>query len=611
MRKLWVISVALLSGCVLAACGGGGSSNNAAETTNGGSSANKGGTYKVGWEQAFSFTDNFDPTGEYLGDAITIYSNLLVRTLVGYNHVAGLAGNKLVPDIATSVPQPTNGGKTYTFTLKKGIRFGPPVNRAVTSKDILYSFERMAKPKNGAQYGFYYDVIKGFTDYGAGKAKTISGIETPSANKIIFNLTVPTGDFLYRVSMPATGPIPQEVAKCFEGRPGAYGKDLVSSGPYMIAGAQSVKISSCSALKPMSGFDGQTHLQLVRNPNYDPASDSTAARQNLPDTFEWLVNTNAIDILDQVASGTLQDEISTIPVQVLRSYATDPSKKASLHLNSGDRTWYITMNLTQPPFDDIHVRKAMNWVMDKHALIQAWGGPTVGKAAHHIVPDTLFDNQLAEYDPYATPEDQGDVAKAKQALQGSKYGNGMCTASACKNVYLLADARVVDTKMLPVIESDAKKIGITFAVHTIKGAYPTLQTPSRNIPISERPGWGKDFADPLTFFTPLFNGRTIIPNGNTNYSLVGITPSQCVKLHIKGNCRNVPSVDSQIDKCAELIGQSRLTCYENLDKTMMTDVVPWVPYLWSFAQHVTSQNVTKWEFDQFGGSTAYAHVAVK
>src|SRR5262245_10643995 len=270
MRNLWVVSVALLSGCVLAA--GGGSSNNASET-NGGSAAGKGGTYKVGWEQAFSFTDNFDPTGEYLGDGITIFSNLLVRTLVGYNHVAGIAGNKLVPDIATEVPKPTNGGKTYAFTLKKGIRFGPPGNRDVTSKDILYSVERMAKPRTGAQYGFYYDVIKGFTDYGAGKASTISGIETPSPNKIVFNLTVPTGDFLYRVSMPATGPIPSEVAKCFEGRPGAYGKDVVSTGPYMIAGAGDVKISSCAALKPMSGFDGQTHLNLVRNPNYKPATD--------------------------------------------------------------------------------------------------------------------------------------------------------------------------------------------------------------------------------------------------------------------------------------------------------------------------------------------------
>jgi peptide/nickel transport system substrate-binding protein len=609
MRKLWVVSVAVLSGCILAACGGGSSSNSSG--TGSGSTPGRGGTYKVGWEQAFTFTDNFDPTGEYLGDAMSIYSNLLIRTLVGYDHVAGTAGNKLVPDIATALPKPTNGGKTYAFTLKKGIRFGPPVNRPVTSKDILYSFERLAKPRNGAQYAFYYDVIKGFTDFSAGEASTITGIETPSANKIVFNLTVPTGDFLYRVAMPATGPMPREVAKCFEGRPGAYGKDVVATGPYMIAGAESVKISSCSTIKPMSGFDGQTDLKLVRNPSYDAATDSRAARENLPDSFEWLVNTNATDILDQVAAGTLQDEISTIPVQVLRSYATDSSKKSRLHLNSGDRTWFVTMNLTQPPFDDIHVRKAMNWVMDKHALVQAWGGPTIGKVARHIVPDTLFDNQLAEYDPYATPGDAGDVAKAKNALHGSKYGNGMCTASACKNVYLLADARVVDTKMLPVIQADAKKIGITFVVHTVKGAYPTLQTPSRNIPTSERPGWGKDFADPLTFFTPLFNSRTIIPNGNTNYSLVGITPTQCVKLHIQGNCRNIPSVDAQIDKCSALLGQSRLTCYENLDKTLMSDVVPWVPYLWSYAQHVIAPNVTKWEFDQFGGSIGYAHVAVE
>ena len=91
-----------------------------------------GGTYKVGWESAFGFTDAFDPTGEYLGAAWAIYSNLLVRTLVGYNHVAGAAGNVIVPDIATSVPKPTNGGKTYTFHLKSGIKFGPPVNRAVT-----------------------------------------------------------------------------------------------------------------------------------------------------------------------------------------------------------------------------------------------------------------------------------------------------------------------------------------------------------------------------------------------------------------------------------------------------------------------------------------------
>jgi peptide/nickel transport system substrate-binding protein len=573
-----------------------------------------GGTLRVGWEQSFGFTDSFDPTGEYLGDAFGIYSDLLVRTLVGYNHVADAAGNKLVPDIATTVPKPTHGGTVYTFHLKPGIKFSPPVNRAVTSKDILYAMERIAKPKNGAQYGFYYSVIKGFDAYGAGKAKSISGIKTPNNSTIVFTLTRPTGDFLLRMSMPATGPIPPEVGKCFEGQAGKYGRDLVSTAGYMIKGMDKVDISSCKAIQGASGFDGQTILDLVRNPNYDPKTDSKAARENFPDEVQFIVDSSADDIYSKIEAGELDLANSTIPPQVLRKYATDPGLRSQFHQNSGDRTWYITMNLTQPPFDDIHVRKALNYILDKPALIQAWGGPTYGKVANHIVPDTLFNNQLAEFAPYKTPGDKGSVAKAKAAMKGSKYDtnhNGTCSASVCKNVYLLADTRLVDQKLVPVMEADAKKIGISFKIHTINGAYPTLQTPSKDVPISERPGWGKDYADALTFFTPLFDGRTIIPNGNTNYALVGITPATAKKVGVTGDVSGVPSVDSQLDHCTGLIGQPRLSCYENLDKYLMTNVVPWVPYMWSYVTRITSKNVTKYGFDQFSTTPAYAHMAVK
>src|SRR3954447_15630076 len=578
----------------------------------GGASQNRvhaGGTYKVGWEQAFGFTNNMDPVGEYLGEAFAIHSNLLTRTLVGYNHVAGGAGNKIVSDIATSIPKPTNGGKTYTFHIKQGVKFGPPINRQVTSADFLNEFKRLANPKDGQEYGFYLQGKQGFA---SGKGKSISGIKTPNSSTIVFNLTAPTGDFLYRMSMPATGPQPAEATKCFEGTAGKYGLDLVSTGPYMIQGIDKVSFADCKAVKGADGFDGQTKMILVRNPSYNAKTDSTAARENNVDEFQFLVDANADDILNKVAASEFQDEVSSIPSQTLRKYAQ--SHSPSLHSNSGDRTWYLTMNLTQAPFDDIHVRKAMNWVMDKKSLVQAWGGPTIGQVANHIVPESMFSNQLAEFTPYKTSGDTGDVSKAKQAMKGSKYdtkGDGTCSASACKNIYLLADAREVDTKMLPVIQADAKKIGITFKVHTIKGAYPTLQTPSKNVPIGERPGWGKDYADALTFFTPLFDGRNIIPNGNTNYSLIGITPSQCKTLHVTGNCNNVPSVNSQLDKCSVLVGQPRLTCYESLDKKLMTTVVPWVPYLWSFATHITASNVTKWSFDQFPGGTGYAHVAVK
>jgi peptide/nickel transport system substrate-binding protein len=603
--RLHLAALATVFVLLVSACGGGGGESSSGP-------AESGGTYRVGWENAFGFTNSFDPTGEYLGEAFSIYSNLLVRTLVGYNHVAGVAGNELVPDLAKEVPEPTDGGRTYRFELKDGIRFGPPVSRAITSADVRYAIERLGRPKNGAQYGFYYDVIRGMSDFAAGKTSSISGIETPDDKTIVFHLTEPTGDFLYRVAMPAAGPIPREVAKCFDGKPGRYGRNLVSSGPYMIEGSGEADASSCASLKPLSGFD-QTHLALVRNPEYDPSSDSTAARENLPDRFLFTVNSNADDILAKVEAGELEDEISSIPATYLRRYATNDSLADRLHRNSGDRTWYLTMNLTQPPFDDVRVRRAMNWVMDKAALVQAWGGPAIGEVANHIAPDTLLNDQLADYTPYSTAGSHGDAAKAKAAMKGSKYdtrGDGMCSAPACKNVLLIADTRAVDVKMLPVIKQSAEKIGISFVVRSVEGAYPAIQTPSRNIPIAERTGWGKDYADASTFFGPLFDGRTIQKNGNTNYSLVGITPETAAKVGAKGKVTGVPSVDADLDRCAALTGSARTSCYGDLDTKLMEDVVPWVPYLWSFATHITGPTVSKWEFDQFGGSIGYAHVAV-
>ncbi len=570
-----------------------------------------GGVLRVGWEQSFGVTDNFDPTGEYLGDAFGIFDNLEVRTLVGYKHTAGGPGNVVVADLATTAPKPTNGGKTYTFHIKQGVKFSPPVSRQITSHDIVTAMDRLANPKDGGEYAFYYSVIKGWDAYAKGKAKTISGIKTPNSSTIVFNLTAPTGDFLKRMAMPATGPMPAEVTKCFEGQPGKYGQDLISSGPYMLKGIDQVNISSCKTIKPASGYDGQTIYDVVRNPSYNAKTDGT--RANYVNEVVFTVDASNVDIYNKIEAGQLDMATSTIPGDVLQKYATSKNLRQYFHQDSGDRTWYLTMNLTQPPFDDLHVRQAMNWVMDKAALVQAWGGPTVGAVANHIVPDAMFGNQLADYAPYKTPGNHGSAAKAMAAMKGSKYdtsNNGMCDASACKNVLLLADTRAQDPKMVSVIQQDAAKIGITFSVRTVNGAYPTLQTVSKNIPLGERPGWGKDYSDALTFFTPLFDGRTIIPNGNTNYSLVGITPAQCKAMKVTGNCTNVPSINSQLDKCSVLIDPARTTCYENLDKYMMTKVVQWVPYLWSYVTRITSTNVTHYQFDQFSTTPAYSQIAV-
>ncbi|HEY7281036.1 MAG TPA: hypothetical protein VID47_05510, partial [Actinomycetota bacterium] len=140
-----------------AACGGGGGGTTGPTATSGGTSGTtsgptstsgptgsgpstsgglpsqiKGGTYRTAIED-FGFTGAFDPTGEYLGSAWGLYSDMLLRTLMTYKHIEGTAGDALVPDIAASNPDVSADGLTYTFHLKTGVKFGPPINRDVTS----------------------------------------------------------------------------------------------------------------------------------------------------------------------------------------------------------------------------------------------------------------------------------------------------------------------------------------------------------------------------------------------------------------------------------------------------------------------------------------------
>jgi peptide/nickel transport system substrate-binding protein len=410
--------------------------------------------------------------------------------------------------------------------------------------------------------------------------------------------------------MPAAGPQPQEVSGCFT-QPNQYGRYVISSGPYMIAGSDKLNASSCATITAaggISGFDGEKVLDLVRNPAYNPATDTKAARENLPDEFTFTVNSNADDIYAKVGRGDIEAEVAGETPSVLRQYKGSPQ----LHTNDGDRTWYLTMNLTQAPFDDLHVRRAVNYVVNREALRKAWGGASAGAIATHIAPDAILNNKLKGYAPYG--KGTGDLAKAKAEMKKSKYDankDGICDASACKSIFTITGDRAVEVGFIPALTQNLKSIGLNIKDRVLKDAYTPIQTPRLNTPFSTRPGWGKDYADAKTFYGPLFDGRNIIPSGNTNYSLLGITAGMAKKVGVKGNIAGVPSINADIDKCSVLSGNAHVSCYAALDKKLTFDVVPWVPYLWSYAQTVTSKNVTQWGFDQFGGTIAYAHVAVK
>jgi peptide/nickel transport system substrate-binding protein len=608
-RAFGMVALALAVALVAAACGGGG------EEGGGQTTAQRGGVFRTALDD-FGFTGAFDPTGEYVGIAFNSYHALL-RTLMTTKHIAGTEGNKLYPDLAAGDPTVSGDGLTYTFKLKQGVKFAPPVNRAITSKDLEYAFERINTAPLVAQYGFYYcGVIKGM-DCKAPRPAPVSGIETPDDATISFHLEQPTGDFLYRLTMPATAPIPQEVAKCFT-KAGDYGRYVISSGPYMIKGSDQLDISSCAAMKPIAGFDPTRKLIMVRNPNHNQSSDTLLG--NYLDGIQIVVDTNVQDIFNKVQSGALDASyVNQPPKSILAQYLTDPARKKLLRSSPDDQTWYISMNLAQPPFDDLHVRKATSLVLDKAAILQAWGGGTFGQIATHIMPPTLLNNQLTrDYNPYASPDFHGDLAKAQAEMKQSRYDadkDGRCDAAQCRGLVIMSRNVTPFTDMEPVVASGLAKLGIQVTPRELAtgAAYTSIQTVKNRIPIALNPSWIKDYADAYTFAAPLFAGTSINATGNVNYSLVGLTPKKAAEIGIAiPPGASIPSVDADVAACEQIpaTNPNRTTCWTNLDRKLMEQVVPWVPYLWSNNITILSPSVTKFEFDQSSAYISLTQIAV-
>jgi peptide/nickel transport system substrate-binding protein len=627
IRWAGLAALAATAGLILSGCGGGPDDASGESGGSGGSpvadlagpatfgTPEAGGTYRLA-QTDFGFTSAFDPSGEYLGTAWNIYSNLMLRTLVSYPFTAGSAGNEPVPDLATEVPEPTDGGTVYTFTLKDGVTFGPPLNRPITSRDVAYAFERIATPSVAAQYGFYYEPIEGFDAFASGEAETISGITTPDDRTIRFTLTEPVGDFPYRLAMPATAAIPPEVGGCHENA-GAYGRYIIASGPYMIEGSEKLDATSCATQRPISGFNPTSRLSLVRNPSYDPASDDTSIRRALPDSFLFTINSNEKDIFDKIAAGELESSFDAPPPDILRSYVRgDDATRERLRVNQGDRLWYIYMNLTTPPFDDVHVRRALNMAVDLDGLRRAWGGPVAGDIATDVIPDAMLGDELTSenYQPFQGPPFAGDIERAKEEMALSKYDtdkDGVCDAPACKNVVHITQNFGPWAAMAPVLDQSAAAIGITLDTRQLapSASYAATGNVSREVPIGSNGGWSKDFADPSTFMT-LHDGRTIIPTGNTNSSLVGLTADQAGELGVAPPAGGVPSVDADIDACTALSGAERQACWVDLSKRVTEEVVPWIPYLDASNLDLLGPAVTGYDYDQFSGEQSLARAAV-
>ncbi len=604
------LATGIVVALIAASCGGGGGGGPA--STGPPAEIKAGGTFELA--TAADVQSGWDPAKEYEVIAWEIYRSGLTRTLYSYSGEGAAADTLPLPDLAVDKPEVSADGLTYTVKIKPGIHFGPPFqDREITAADFITAFGRVSSDEGSTGgYPFYFSPIEGF-DAANGDPSKITGITSDDPHSLTFKLTAPTPDFQYRLTMPATAPVPAEAAK---GHIKDYGRYLVSTGPYMWKGSEALDFSvPAKDQKPVAGYQPNRAWILVRNPTWVKERATDSLRPAYADGFNIAVGGTDEDLANKVDAGDIDFVYgSTPPTTQLQKYLTDPALKDRVHSDPTGAIRYLSMNVAIPPFDDIHVRRAVNYVVDKDGLRRARGGDLVGELAGHYIPDILTGDLNKGLDPYATPNGQGDVQKAmdemKQAPQYDTNGDGVCDVSACDKILTITDKNFPYPDQNAILIDDLAKIGLKLDVRSgdrYTFMYAKCQDPAAHAAFCPSPGWGFDYAEAGTYGEPLFSSVGI---GSSDYSLLGASAAALKKDGY--SVTSVPSVDDKVKGCSPIpIGKERVACWAALDKYLVEEVVPWVVWLFDNNVTVIGPRVVNYTFDASAGIESLDHLAIQ
>jgi ABC-type transport system substrate-binding protein len=535
----------------------------------------------------------------------------LTRTLLSYTgRPTAEGGTVLHPDLATALPEVSDDALTWTFHLKEGIRYAPPLEDVeITTMDIVRALERTATPAIATEeYVSVFEPIEGLREFADGEASTISGLETPDPLTLRVHLTEVTNDLGYRFALPATAPIPPSPADpparfgAAEGHDGTYGYYLISSGPYMIEGSEGLDPSLPTALqRPAPGLVEGESLTLVRNPSW--SRDSDQLRKAYVDRIEfrvvqWRQGWRAVEqgSLDLMFDGAP-------PPQLLERYESDPELRDRLFREVCNFLQFASMRLTSPPFDDVHVRRAVNYALDEARTSELYSSVRWGSFGYvrfapitHVAPDSAEAGLLAGWDPYPY-----DLAKAREEMALSRYdtdGDGLCDDPSCQQVLTLDTDFGPEPQVDVAWEEAFGAIGITLDIRRLPlGRLATRMTdPEDPALLTLVPWWEAEYPSPAPLFASAYDVAGIDAFPATNFSLIGASPDQLAAWGYR--VRSVPSVSSKIDECIIRIGPAQQQCWAELDLLLMLQIVPAIPYAVAEEVRTVSDRVSRFSIDQ-------------
>jgi peptide/nickel transport system substrate-binding protein len=479
----------------------------------------KGGTMNV--NMSATDVDYIDPALAYGTNSWQILDAGCAK-LVNYPDKPGVAGTKLVPDAAVGFPTVSKDGRTYTFTVRSGWRSN--TGQPLTAANFAFAINRDLNPKMQSPAVPFITGASGIVGAQAvvdGKAATASGVKA-SGQKLTITLLRPDGSLLPKLAMDFFCPIATSTPIEPDGI-----NTFASYGPYYVASRQVGR-----------------QIIVKSNPNYK------GPRPHNIDTFVFTANTNLDQSLLQVKAGQADYDAGGLPPTAHAGLAQQFGiNKGRYFVSGGSNIDYVALNTSRPAFAKIAMRKAVQFAVDRPALVRQRGF-LAGRRDDQILPPGI-----AGYKNYKLyPIKGSDYTKAKALAQ---------QAGGCKDVTLYTTNSAVGQGLGQVFKYNLGQIGCNVNVKLLQGFQIYIATGTKGEPYDAAiaVGWFADYADPYDFIDILVNGDNIHEANNNNLSYL-----------------NVPALNRQMAAANALTGDKRYAAYQKLDFTVQSTQAPLAVY---------------------------------
>jgi peptide/nickel transport system substrate-binding protein len=520
-RRLWLSVAMLVAGASLLVAA------SLASAKGNAPALKKGGVYRIGTTGA---STQVDPQLAYVTTAWSLEYATAAK-LYNYPDKAGPAGSKLVPEVASNF-KVSNGGKVYTFTLRKGFRFSD--GKPVTAKNFKYAIDRTANKALGSPGAQFITDSNGTNIVGAQAVNAGNGTHVSGAiargNKLIIKLTKPDGTFMAKITMPffqATSlklPLTKEVVN-------VSGQTLPSAGPYYFSRNVVDQLTSIRTNKFYKRGPGRTRphnlsgVDIQWNLNEQTAYTQTLANQ-----------------LDEgpIPAANVQD--------VRNRFGVNKGRYWHLPVNC---TGYLPMNMARPLFGgNTKLRQAINYAVSRKDYVDQAGLDAGSPWSHLLNPGVPGWLKTQPY-PLKAP----NITKARQLA-----GN---VGSKDINVWYRSSG-TINPAQAQIVKRDLQRMGFSENNIHMKGfsgadIYTAMGVKGNDADMGVNMGWCSDYPDPYDWLNILLYGGGIQADNNVNYSYM-----------------NVPKWNAKLAKAAKLTGPKRLTTYGKLDIDITKQVAPLV-----------------------------------